>query len=192
MSIFSKLFVTLCVVVMLGASAGSSWAGVVSLQVRIDDLTDTPTVSVFSGSTDVTATSGLIILGDSAGEFLHFTLPALSPGAGIFYRDLFEDVPGGILSDRLLLTVGVSLHDVRFASDPATITPPGGAIQILPGLVEDGTSQLMLLIPDYQFFVQSDVPTAERGDVPGPATLLLLGSGLAALAGLGWSRHRRA
>lgn len=193
MSIFSKLFVTLCVVAILGATAGIGWAGVpVPFAVRIDDLTDFPTVSVFFGPTDVTATSGLIILGDSAGEFLHFTLPAHFPGTGSSYRDLFEDVPGGILSDRLLVTLGQSLHDVRFASDPSSITPPGGAAQILPGLVEDGTFQFMLQSVDYQFFVRSDAPTAERGDVPGPAPLLLLGFGLAALAGLGWSRRRRA
>jgi len=58
--------------------------------------------------------------------------------------DLFEDVVGGTVSDRLLLTetIGSADIDVRFASDPAAITLPLGVFTF-PGLVENGTFQVM-------------------------------------------------
>lgn len=80
----------------------------------------------------------------------------------------------------------VSSVDVPFASDPATITLPAGAVNLL-SLVEDGTSEPAGGFLVYDFRVRSD-----RADVPAPATLLLLGSGLAALGGGTWRRCRRA
>jgi len=81
--------------------------------------------------------------------------------------------------------------DVQFASDPATITLPAGAINVL-NVVENGTFQFAGNFDlgentIYQFQVRSDV-----ADVPAPATLLLLGSGLAAVCSATWRRSRRA
>ena len=179
----------LLVLALVGLVTGVGWAGAVTL-VRIDDLTEgPPSIAIFGGGILPT------ILSDSAGEFLHFTLPSFLTGPlnTAVYTDIFEDKVGGVLSDRLLLiySANSSFVDVQFASDPATITLPAGAVNFL-NVVENGNFQFAanFAIGEtiiYQFQVRSDV-----ADVPGPATLLLLGSGLAALAGATWRRCRRA
>jgi len=85
---------------------------------------------------------------------------------------------------------GSPFIDVQFASDPATITLPPGAINLF-NLVETGAFQSVgtFVSPDgnsYAFQVRSD-----RADVPVPATLFLLGSGLVALGGATVRRRRR-
>ena len=179
----------LLVLALVGLVTGVGWAGAVTL-VRIDDLTEgPPSIAILGGSILPT------ILPDSAGEFLHFRLPSFLTGPlnTAVYTDIFEDKVGGVLSDRLLLTYSAnsSFVDVQFASDPATITLPAGAVNFL-NVVENGNFQFAANFDIgettiYQFQVKSDV-----ADVPGPATLLLLGSGLAALAGATWRRCRRA
>ena len=141
------------------------------------------------GAVQARANIRLRLLPDTAGEFLHFTLPASPSSLGtIFYSDLFEDVVGGTLSDRLLVIYAAnsSTVDVRFASDPASIILPPGASNFV-NRVEDGTFQFLGPFQIYIFEVKSD-----RSDVPAPATLFLLGSGLAALGGAAWRRCRRA
>ena len=174
-------FTALLVLALVGAPGGNGWAGIV-LPVHIDDLTDTPSVTVIGFPTTPT------ILPDTAGEFLHFTLPAsfVSSLGTTFYSDLFEDVVGGTLSDRLLVTYAAnsSIVDVKFASDPATITLPAGAFNSV-NLVENGTFQFVGFFQEYGFQVRSD-----RADVPAPATILLFGSGLAALASTSAWRRR--
>ena len=95
---------------------------------------------------------------------------------------------GGTLSDRLLVIYAANglTVDVRFASDPATIILPPGASNSV-NRVEDGTFQVLGQFQNYSFQVRSD-----RSDVPAPDSLLLLGSGLAALGGVMWRRCRRA
>ena len=185
MSTYAKLRITaLLALALVGLVTRDGWAGVVNL-VRIDDLTDTPSVTVLGAPPIPTPT----ILPDTAGEFLHFTLPVPSTSQGTkIYSDFFEDVVGGTLSDRLLITsvANSSIVDVQFASDPATITLPEGAVNFL-SLVEDGTFQ-----PAGGFFIYDFQVRSDRSDVPAPATLLLLGSGLAALGGARWRRCRRA
>jgi len=152
--------------------------------VQIDDLTEaTPGVTLQFAPPGLAPT----ILPDTAGEFLHFTLP-VPPGAPAttFYSDLFEDVVGGTLSDRLLVShaAGNAFVDVKFASDPATVTlPPGATNQF--NLVETGAFQFLGVFDQYDFFVRSD-----RADVPAPATILLFGFGLVAL-GAATLRYRR-
>ena len=74
--------------------------------------------------------------------------------------------------------------DVQFASDPATISLPPGATH-LTDFVENGDFQSLFTENAYNFQVRSDV-----GETPAPATLFLLGSGLAGLGALGWRRRR--
>jgi hypothetical protein len=183
MTAFAKLRITaLLALALVGLVTGVGWGGAVTL-VQIDDLTDTPSVTLLPPLPAPT------ILPDTAGEFLHFTLPALFPSSSgtTFYSDLFEDVVGGTLSDRLLVTyvANSSIVDVQFASDPATIALPPGASNFA-SLVENGAFQQVGFFQIYAFQVRSD-----RADVPAPATLLLLGSGLATLGGATWRRCRQ-
>lgn len=179
----------LLVLALVGLVTGVGWAGAVTI-VRIDDLTEgPPSIAILGGGILPT------ILSDSAGEFLHFTLP-VAPNAfnsTKAYTEIWEDRVGGTLSDRLLITyiTNDSVVDVQFASDPATITLPAGAFNVL-NIVENGAFQIAGSldfgeITIYQFQVRSDV-----ADVPAPATLLLLGSGLAAVCSATWRRRRRA
>ena len=193
MRAYGKLGIAvLLALAMVGVSTGQGWAGSVGFLVKIDDLTDTIGLSVTTNPPGGAAPSPTI-LPDSAGEFLHFTLPlSITPATSqVQYRALFEDVVGGTLSDQLLVTqtAGLALLNVQFASDPATFIPPPGAT-ILPGLVENGDFQTLIFASTssglFEFQVRSD-----RADVPAPATLLLLCSGLAALGGATWRRCRR-
>ena len=171
--------VALFAVALVGLLTGIGWAGSSAFTlVNIDDLTDTPGVTLSQGPPGLTPT----ILPDTAGEFLHFTLPTFTGPPASFYTDLFEDVVGGTLSDRLLVThaAGTPIVDVKFASDPATVTLPPGAINLF-SLVETGAFQFAGELGEYRFQVRSD-----RADVLAPAALLLLGSG-----GVMWRRGRR-
>jgi hypothetical protein len=176
-------FTALLALALVGLLTGTGWAGALVF-VQIDDLTEaTPSVALQNPPPGVVPT----ILPDTAGEFLHFTLP-VSPNepATTFYSDLYEDFIGGTLSDRLLVThaTGSGVVDVKFASDPATITLPPGAFNFV-NRVEDGTFQFVGPFDIYDFQVRSD-----RADIPAPATIFLLGSGLVAL-GAATLRYRR-
>ena len=190
MTAFAKLKMTaLLALVLVGLVTGIGWAGAVNI-VRIDDLTEGPPIVTTIPSSIVPT---IISIGP---EFVHFTLPLpfSGPESTTTYADLYEGKIGGSpVSDRLLLTYHANdlFVDVQFASDPVTITLPPGAINqfnnvengnfVFAGNFSIGENTI------YQFQVRSDV-----ADVPGPATLLLLGSGLAALAGATWGRRRRA
>ena len=192
MASFIKLGITaLFVLGVVVGNAGVGWAGIscggAPCTVKIDDLTDTPTVTVFDGSFPASfLISGL----STSGELLQFTLP-LSGGIPneSHYSDLFEDHLGGILSDRLVAIVssdGNSLG-VKFASDPNVLDIPANAIHETDQ-VENGLFQPLFTVSDdlsYTFQVRSDVV-----ETPAPATLLLIGSGLAGLGALGWRRKR--
>jgi len=184
MTIYAKSRITaLFALALVGLLTGIGWAGAVVL-VQIDDLTEaTPGVTLQFAPSGLAPT----ILPDTTGEFLHFTLP-VSPGAPAttFYSDLFDDVVGGTLSDRLLVshTTGNAFVDVQFASDPATITLPPGASNRF-NLLETGAFQPLGVFDQYDFRVRSD-----RTDVSAPATICLLGFGLLTL-GAATLRYRR-
>jgi len=186
MTIYAKSRITaLFALALVGLLTGIGWAGALVL-VQIDDLTEaTPGVTLQFAPPGLAPT----ILPDTAGEFLHFTLPVF-PGAAAttFYSDLFEDVVGGTLSDRLLVShaTGSALVDVQFASDPATITLPPGASNPF-NLVETGAFQPLGVFDQYDFRVRSD-----RAEVPAPATIFLFGSGLVALGAATLRCRRRA
>jgi hypothetical protein len=189
----------LFVLSLLAFGVGDSWAGFVCTPctIRIDDLTDTVTVTQFFNFPPSGPSTPVTLSSDSAAEFVHFLLfTGLQPASSVIYADLFEDTIGGTLSDRLLVTItqGSSFIDVKFASDPATITAPAGISPIL-SLVENGTFQTLITtafppgFENYVFQVRSDF--GDRTDVPEPATLVLLGSGLAGFAGIAWRRRRQ-
>jgi len=172
-------------------------AGAKADTVRIDDLTDgVPTVQVLTaGGVDVTA-SRVIIHSDSAPEFLHFQIFSIVALPAADYTDLFEDFLGGTLSDRFLLVVpagpirGNPFFDVFFASDPAQLSN-AGALNSGLNAVETGSFQLVLDFGGDQYFVRSDAP-GDRTEVPGPATLTLLGIGTLTLVGSRAWRRRKA
>jgi PEP-CTERM motif len=184
---------------LVAAITGDGWAGAPpTFLVQIDDLTDSITLTLSPAFPGAPLPPNPTIRPDSVGEFLHFTLPLsfVTPATSLLSRDLLEGA-GGPVSDRLLITHAANslILDVQFASDPATITLPTGVLSI-PPLVESGIFQTMLIFSDgpllgYEFQVRSDLASSERGDVPAPATLLLLGSGLAALAGAARRRRRK-
>src|SRR6266436_9662401 len=164
MTAFAKLKMTaLLVLALVGLVTGIGWAGVAVTAVtivKIDDLTEGPPSVALSNAAIVPT-----ILPDSAGEFLHFTLPSFLTGPlnTAVYTDIFEDKVGGVLSDRLLLTYSAnsSFVDVQFASDPATITLPAGAVNFL-NVVENGNFQFAANFDIgettiYPFQVRSDV-----------------------------------
>src|SRR5712692_3169353 len=134
MSLYVKLGIT--TLLALAMVAGAAWADQAFAQigdqslvrVQIDDLSGTPSVSTLGGLIFIPPPP--TILSDSTGEFLHFTLQrgSFSTISQALSMDLFEDVVGGTVSDRLLVTetIGSSDIDVRFASDPAAITLPPG------------------------------------------------------------------
>lgn len=181
----------------LGFSVGPTWAGTLcgpACTVRIDDLTDTVTVT---GFLPTGATFPITLLPDSTGEFVHFNLSSLPAPSNSFSisRDLLE-ADGQTVSDRLLvsITAGIPALDVKFASDPASLVVPPGSM-VLNSLIEDGTFQTLFTVSassvgdSFIFQVRSDV--GDRTDVPGPATiLLLLASGTAGLGRIAWRRRR--
>jgi len=188
----------LFVLSLLALGVGEGWAGVACQPrcvIQIDDLTDNVTVSQFDPPS---APGPVPLLPGSGGEFVHFQLfTGLQSASSVIYADLFEDTIGGTLSDRLLVTItqGLSVIDVKFASDPATIPAPAGISPIL-SLVENGTFQTLITTAftfpnalNYTFQVRSDF--GDRSDVPEPATLVLLGPGIAGLAGIAWRQRRR-
>ncbi len=183
---------------LVGATTGEGWAGAPTFLVQIDDLTDTVILTLSPGFPGGPLPPTPTILPGSVGEFLHFTLPLHDlPAPSLAQsRDLFEGV-GGPVSDRILFTRNVAspFLDVQFASDPATIPLPNGVVILQPDLAENGFFQTVFSLIDggnlYEFQVRSDLASSERGDVPAPATLLLLGSGLAGLAGVAARRGRR-
>ena len=183
---------------LMAFGVGEARAGLLctSCIIQIDDLTDNVTVSQVNPNPPP-LTFPVPLQPGSSGEFVHFLLftGGLQPASGTIYADLFEDTVGGILSDRLLVTItqGSAFIDVKFASDPASIPTPSGSP--VTSLVESGGFQTLITTAftfpgavNYSFQVRSDV--GDRSDVPEPATLVLLGSGIAGLAGIAWRRRR--
>src|SRR5713101_2298139 len=159
MTVYTKLRITaLLTLALLGFVTAVGWAGSVQILVNIDDLTEGPLVLSLSGPPPL-PTPTIVASGS---EFLHFRLPVAPSAASTdIYSDFFEDVVGGTLSDRLLIThdIGSPFVDVQFASDPATITL-AGAVNF-SNVVEDGTFQSAGGFFQYNFRVKSD-----RADVP--------------------------
>ena len=162
-------FTALLVLALVGAPGGNGWAGIV-LPVHIDDLTDTPTVTLVPPPNPPPNLPTPTILPDSTGEFLHFTLPVSPIQIDIItWADFFEtQIPLG-LSDRVLISQlkGSNVVDVKFASDPAFISPPENAV-LFGNIIENGDFQFVGARDQYDFFVRSDPASSERGDVPDP------------------------
>jgi PEP-CTERM motif-containing protein len=116
-----------------------------------------------------------------------------SPANHVF--NLLE--PDGSISDQVIVFAACSDPGsecgnngirVMFTSDPAQFdlgaadvtTTENGTRQFVGSYIDNGGQTV-------QIFVTSDVDAA----VPAPATLLLFGTGLTALVGVTWRRHRR-
>ena len=197
-----KLGVAALVILMIVAgSAGPSAAGVTcftNCSIRIDDLSETPTLHVFAHpptgqAVDVTSQTGAV----TSGELITFTLFLQNPTVGARYADLFEDVVGGTLSDRLLAVVvppppGSNFSQVNFTfGSDVTFTLPAGATQV-DALVEDGTVQnLTNLAASLGPMISTIQVASDVEAVPEPATLLLVGGPFAGLVATAWKRSRR-
>lgn len=173
----SVLVVLLLLVVSVGAYADD---------LKISDLTEgTPTIQVISGGVDVTA-SRVTIMADSGPEYLHFLIDDANIGSGqMVYTQLFEFV-GGQVSDQLALFLNPNsnLAEVWFASDPVYLGFLQDPVwQNIGNSVETGGYQLQFTVYNthlgdgtYNYYVQSD------SEIPEPASLVLMGSGLMGLA----------
>jgi hypothetical protein len=153
------------------------------------------TVNIDDRGEEITATiNGIPIdfLSDSHGEYVHFQIPLPSgeyTRSVDTSRDLLEPDTLAV-SDRLLVDSAFqsTYLNVQFSSeDPVTIRQ-GGAIYT--PRVEDGTFQFMAAtsslstMSDYEFYVASDI-----ADVPEPSSIILLSTGVFALAFYGGRRR---
>ena len=190
----------LVVLAVVAGSLGTSAAGVLcfpSCSIRIDDLSEAPTLHVFENTTptpvDITAQIGAV----TTGELITFTLFLQNATVGARYADLFEDSVGGTLSDRLLVVVALpppgsnfSQVNFTFGSD-VTVPLPLGATQV-DALVENGTAQnLTNLAASLGPMISSVQVASDVEAVPEPATLLLVGGPFAGLVVTAWKRSRR-
>ena len=172
--------------------------GIITGSATADSITITDSES---GIPVLTVPAGLqfTILGDSTTNYLHFTLTMkqnpYTPQT--LYTDLFDDHLGGILSDRIVFSViSQTTVDVKFASNPATLTVPFGALPTGLSAVEQlNTPQQVGVVyytgvtdGNFHLWVVSEPPPK----VPEPTSLVLLGSGIVAGSSLvRWRKRRR-
>jgi hypothetical protein len=102
---------------------------------------------------------------------------------------------GGPLSDQVHVfrPFGAGTIAIDFLSDPATFLSPGPSA-VITTLVETGSLQPALTYTAMNgtvnnIFVQSDL--GPDSEVPEPASMLLLGTGLLGIGARGWNRRRR-
>jgi PEP-CTERM motif len=180
--------------------AGAGVARADTIDIRINDLMDTVTFNV-TGATAFPQPDN-----NPSGEYIHFIInfpEEQDDEPFVVVRDMLESA-GGPVSDRLVATFDIDFLDVKFASDPATLTIPlFGNVNILQAVVEDGTFQPLLsnvnvffaytggFTNTYSISVASDagdVPGDPVSTVPEPSTLTLLGTGVIGL--YSWRRRR--
>jgi hypothetical protein len=132
-------------------------------------------IGVRSGVHNATFNTAVTLIepGGSASDFVVLSAVATPTGVQSWTLNFFSDLEGG-LPVILLELVG-----------PAAQVQETGGLQDISGLFldSDGVNRIT---PLFNVLVQSDLEP-----VPEPSTPVLLGSGLAALAGTLWSRARQ-
>jgi hypothetical protein len=174
------------VIMALASASTSAWAGTIQIAEPASETSSTWSVTI-TGITNPNLT-----ISSATSEGISFTYNAGRPATGnqSFSGVLFEDSTFSAISDFITVSAqqGVSVITITVSSDAEqglTIPP-----NVTTRLAENGTFQTLGTV---QFDGSTDTIQLQSDvAVPEPATLTLLGIGIASMAGYGWRRRKPA